>query len=84
MKRWVLRCFLKDATEGLFLIGRERVPKNWGVVTKRSRQVFNSFINSTVKSGGMKELEFRGTTPSISGRKCRGELILLGKQVDLG
>ena len=25
-------------------------------------------MNSTVKSGGMKELEFRGTTPSISGR----------------
>ena len=23
-------------------------------------------MNSTVKSGGMKELEFRGTTPTIS------------------
>ena len=36
-------------------------------------------MNSTVKSGGMEELEFRGTTPSISGRSIGGELILLGK-----
>ena len=41
-------------------------------------------MNSTVKSGGMKELEFRGTTPSISEGSVGGELILLGKQVDRG
>ena len=46
----------------------KRVPKDWGVVTKRIREVFNLFMNSTVKSGGMKELKFRGTTPSVSGR----------------
>ena len=37
-------------------------------MTKRIREVFNFFMNSTVKSGGMKELEFRGIMPSISGR----------------
>ena len=43
----------------------ERVLKNWGIVTKRIREMFNRFMNSTAKSGGMKELEFRGTTPMI-------------------
>ena len=32
--------------------------------------MFNLFINSMVKSGGMEELEFRGTTPSI----CEGSV----------
>ena len=42
LKRWVLRCFLKDATEGLFLIWKgKEFPKNWGIVTKRIREVFN-------------------------------------------
>ena len=37
----------------------ERVPKDWGIVTEGIRKV---------KSGGLKELEFGGTTPCISGR----------------
>ena len=42
LKRCVFRCFLKDATEGLFLIWKgERIPKNWGVVSKRIRKVFD-------------------------------------------
>ena len=53
-------------------------------------------MNSTVKSGGLKELECvcvcvcgggggggGGALPCISGR-CRSELILLGKLVDFG
>ena len=40
-------------------------------------------MNSTVKSGGMKELEFRGTLSSIS-KGLGGGLVLLGKQADLG
>ena len=59
----------------------ERVPKNWVIVTERIREVFDWFMNSTVENGGMKELEFGGALPCISGR---GELILLGKLVDLG
>ena len=39
-------------------------------------------MNSTGKSGGMEELKFWGALPCISGR-CRGELIILGKQGDL-
>ena len=48
----------------------ERVPKNWGIVTERIRKEFDRIMNSMVKSGGMKELEFRDTTyiPCISGR----------------
>ena len=30
--------------------------------------MFNSFVNSAVKSGGLKELEFGGVSPCISGR----------------
>ena len=69
MKRWVLRCFSERCNRGTvsYLEG-ERVPKKWGIVTERIREVFNLFMNSTVKSGCMKELEFMGTTPSISGR----------------
>ena len=44
---------------------RERVPKNWGLVTEGIREVF---VNSAVKSGGLKELEFGGASPCISGR----------------
>ena len=33
----------------------DRVPKNWGKVTERTGKVFDSFMNSTVKSGGMKD-----------------------------
>ena len=41
-------------------------------------------MNSTVKSGGSKELEFGGASPCISGRVVgRGELILSGKEADL-
>ena len=45
----------------------ERVPKNWGIVTERIREVFDGFMNSMVESGGMKELEFGGASPCISG-----------------
>ena len=39
-------------------------------------------MNPTVKSGGLKELEFGGASPCISG--IGSGLILLGKLVDLG
>ena len=38
-------------------------------------------MNSTIKSGGLKELEFGGTSPCVS---RRGGLILLGILVDPG
>ena len=37
-------------------------------MTNKIREVFDRFMNSTVKSGGMKELEFGGAPPCISGR----------------
>ena len=40
-------------------------------------------MNSTIKSGGLKELEFGGTSPCVS-KRGRGGLILLGKLVDPG
>ena len=45
----------------------ERVPKNWGIVTEGIREVFDSSVNSTVESGGMKKPEFGGASPCISG-----------------
>ena len=30
LKKWVLRCFLKDATDGLFLFGRGKSSKELG------------------------------------------------------
>ena len=36
-------------------------------------------MNFTVKSGGMKEFEFGGASPCISGRGVGMNLILLGK-----
>ena len=44
---------------------RERVPKDRGIVTGITK-VFNGFVNSTIKCGGLKELEFGGTSPCIS------------------
>ena len=41
-------------------------------------------MNSTIESGGLKELEFGGTSPLYFWKRCRGGLILLGKLVDLG
>ena len=41
-------------------------------------------MKSTVKSWGIKELEFGSASLCISGRGVGGELILLGKLVDLG
>ena len=36
----------------------ERVPKD--IVTEGIREVFDLFVNSTIESGGLKELEFGG------------------------
>ena len=41
-------------------------------------------MNSAIKSGGSKELEFGGTSPCISGRGVGVDLMLLGKLVDPG
>ena len=41
LKRWDMRCFLKDA-----------IVSNWGIVTERIREMFDLFMNSTVESGG--------------------------------
>ena len=44
LKRWVLRCFLKDATDATGAISYlegEGVPKNRGIVTERIRKVFH-------------------------------------------
>ena len=46
----------------------EGIPKNRGIVTERIRKVFISFMNSTVKSGGMKELKFGGAAYCFSGK----------------
>ena len=46
----------------------EKVPKDWGIVTEGIRKVFDRFVNSTIESGGLKELEFGGTLPCIPGR----------------
>ena len=52
LKRWVFRCFQKDATEGKFsYLEGERVSKNWGIVTERIRKMFDLFVNSMVKVG---------------------------------
>ena len=53
---------------GFSYLEGEGVPKNWGTVTERIRKVFDCFMNSTVKSGGMEELKFGGASPCISGR----------------
>ena len=45
----------------------ERVLKNWGIVTERIREVFDGFMNSTVESGDMNELELGDASPCISG-----------------
>ena len=41
-------------------------------------------MRSMVKSGLMKELKCRGASACSSWKRCRGELILLGKPFDLG
>ena len=47
---------------------RERVPKDRGIVTDGIRKVFNGFVNSMIRSGRLKELEFGGTSPCVSRR----------------
>ena len=49
----------------------ERVPKDWGIVTEGIKKVFDWFVNSTIESGGLKELEFGATSPCTSGRGIR-------------
>ena len=44
---------------------KEKVPKNWGIVTEGIRKVFDSFVNPTIKSGGLNGLEFMGTSLCI-------------------
>ena len=39
----------------------ERVSKNWGILTERTGEKFDCFIN-------LMELEFRGASPCIPGR----------------
>ena len=51
----------------IFYMERERVPKGRGIVTEGVRKVFHRFVNSATKGGGLKELEFRGTSPCVSG-----------------
>ena len=46
----------------------EGVPENRGIETERIKEKFDWFMNLTVESGGVKELEFRGTLPCIPGR----------------
>ena len=48
-----------------FLHGEGKSSKGQGIVTGGIRKVF---VNSTIKSGGLKELEFGGTSPCISKR----------------
>ena len=48
-------------------VEREGVPKGRGIVTKGIRKVFHRFVNSAIEGGGLKELEFRGTLPCVSG-----------------
>ena len=40
-----------------FLHVRGRVLKDRGIVTEGIRKVFDLFVNSTIKSGGLNELE---------------------------
>ena len=44
----------------------ERVLENRCIVSERIRKVFIRFMNSIVKSGGMKELKLRAATSCIS------------------
>ena len=46
----------------------EGVPENWGIVTEGIGEKFDRLMNLTVESGGVKELEFRGTLPCVPGR----------------
>ena len=46
----------------------QRVPKNQGIVTERIGKMFDWFMNLTVESVGVKELEFKGALPCIPGR----------------
>ena len=37
------------------------------LVTEGVRKVFHRFVNSAIEGGGLKELEFRVTSPCVSG-----------------
>ena len=50
-----------------FLHGEKRVPKGGGIVTEGVKKVFYRFVNSAIEGGGLKELEFRGASPCVSG-----------------
>ena len=57
---------------------RERVPKNWSIVTENIRKVFERFMNFTVESDGVKEFKFEGTSPCISGRSGGMNFVCIG------
>ena len=44
---------------------RERVPKNWGIVTERIRKVFVLFVECAIKGGDVKELKLRDVASCI-------------------
>ena len=47
---------------------RERVPKNWGIVTERIQKVFVGFVDCAIKGGDVKELNmFRAAASCVSG-----------------
>ena len=48
-----------------------KVLKDRGIVTEEIRKMFDSFVNSIIESGDLKELEFGGSSPCISRRGIR-------------
>ena len=62
------KVFPKRCNRGtLSYMERERVPKGRGIVTEGVRKVVHRFVNSVIEGGGLKELEFGGTSPCVSG-----------------
>ena len=45
---------------------RERVPKGKAIVTEGVRKVSYCLVNSVIKGGGLKELQFGCTSPCVS------------------
>ena len=62
------KVFLKRCNRGtISYMEREGVLKGRGIVTEGVGKVFHRFVNSVIKGGGLKELQFRGTSPCVSG-----------------
>ena len=66
------KVFPKRCNRGtISYIERERVPKGRGIVTEGVGKVFHRFVNSAIYGGGLKELEFGGTSPNLfANMKC--------------